>query len=42
MSGRAWTGSQEFLSLSLFSNVEMLTGAKNIVLFAFLGSLNTA
>ena len=40
MSGHAWTGSQEFLSLSLLSNAEMLTRAKNIVLFAFLGSLN--
>lgn len=40
MLGRAWTGSQEFLSLSLPSNAEMLTRAKNIVLFAFLASLN--
>lgn len=40
MSGHAWTGSQEFLSLSLPSNAEMLTRAKNTVLFAFLASWN--
>lgn len=40
MSGRASTVSQEFLSLSLPSNTVTLTGAKNIVLFAFLASLN--
>lgn len=40
MSGPASTVSQEFLSLSLPSNTVTLTGAKNIVLFAFLASLN--